>query len=89
MLMRCRLAGFAPDVAKRPSHVDTDILIDGLEQARGRFASSTPGTAESFHAAFEVLAWVAPHADLMMLARLPRAVARARAFRSRPTRWRS
>jgi hypothetical protein len=47
----------ALEVSKRPSHVDTVVLIDGLEQARVRFASSTPGTAESFQAAFEVLAW--------------------------------
>jgi hypothetical protein len=52
------LARLALEVSETPSHVDTDVLIDGLDHARGRFASSTPGTAKSFQAAFEVLAWV-------------------------------
>ena len=40
------------------NRVATMVLLDGLEQARLRFARCEPGTAEAFHAIFEALAWI-------------------------------
>ena len=39
-------------------HVSTEVLIGGLEAACARFVASKAGTASSFQAAFEMLAWV-------------------------------